>query len=73
MSVSIQGVDKTIKKIWKYNDTLQAELKKVTKDSSRRVVKVARSKVQVKSGILKKAIRAKYFWKEGPASTVFPR
>lgn len=75
MSISkVEGIDKTIKKIWKYNDGVRENLKKVTKDSSRRVVKVASSRVRVgKTGNLKKSIRAKYFWKEGPASTIFPR
>ncbi len=71
----IEGIEKTIKALSKASVQKQKEFESVVKKSTQRVNKYAKANIgnHQKTGNLKNSIKAKYFWKDGPASTVFPR
>ena len=74
MKIRIEGVNETVDRLWKYRDDFFVAAKKITKKAAQMVVKQGRVRApQGPTGNLKASIRAKYFWKDGPAATVMPR
>lgn len=73
VTVTVEGIPETITKMTKYSIELTNAIEKANKTWAKRIVKDARSRVPVKTGGLKKSIKARYFKKDGPAATVFPR
>lgn len=73
MKIEILGVDETIKGLKKISWQKQEQLDKIVKNSAKSIQKKARANVNVRTGNLRKSIKPKYFFKEGPAATVFPR
>lgn len=71
----VQGVEETIKALSKASVQKQKEFETVVKKSTQRVNRYAKANLAShrKTGNLRSSIKAKYFWKDGPASTVFPR
>ena len=71
----ITGIEETIKALSKASVQKQKEFEEVVRSSTKRVNRYAKSNLagRQKTGNLRSSIRAKYFWKDGPASTVFPR
>lgn len=71
----IEGIEETIRAISKANFQKQKEFEVVVKKSTQRVNRYAKSNLSghQRTGNLRSSIKAKYFWKDGPASTVFPR
>ena len=71
----VQGVEETIRALSKASVQKQKEFEVVVRKSTQRVNRYAKANVSnhQKTGNLRNSIRAKYFFKDGPASTVFPR
>jgi hypothetical protein len=72
-TVTVEGISQTIAELTKYNVQLTKDIEALNKTWAKAVINVARSKVLQDTGGLKRSIKAKYFKKDGPAATVFPR
>jgi hypothetical protein len=72
--IRVEGVNKTVDKLWKYSKDFFEAASKITKTVARMVVKEGKSRAPIgPKGNLRKSIKAKYFLKDGPAATVMPR
>lgn len=71
----VQGIEETIRALSKASLQKQKEFEIVVRKSTQRINRYAKSNISGhrKTGNLRGSIKAKYFWKDGPASTVFPR
>lgn len=71
---SVEGIDKTIKAIAKYNIAFYNSSDRIVRRYTRQSVSRAKATAPVATGNLKASIKARYFkMYQGPASTVFPR
>ncbi len=74
LGVTIEGKSKTISKLWKYSISFTEAATVITRNAAKMVVDIGRILApEGPTGNLKKSIKAKYFWKLGPAATVMPR
>lgn len=72
--ITVLGCKKTVEKLWKYSQNFFIEATRITKESAKMVETEGKARAPVgKTGNLRKSIKAKYFFKDGPAATVFPR
>jgi hypothetical protein len=72
--IIVEGVNKTVDKLWKYSKDFFEAASKITKTAAKMVVKEGKSRAPIgPKGNLRKSIKAKYFLKDGPAATVMPR
>jgi len=68
------GCKDTVDKLWKYSENFFKAATRITKDAAKMVVTEGKARAPVgKTGNLRKSIKAKYFFKDGPAATVMPR
>ena len=75
-TVTVTGVDSTVKKMWKYHHGFYEAARKITRTASKKVENEYKAVVPVgKTGHLKRSIKAKNIFNRGngPASTVMPR
>lgn len=73
VTLEVDGIEPTIAELTKYNIQLTKDIDGANHRWARKVVSKARSLVPKRTQTLKKSIKAKYFNKDGPAATVFPR
>ncbi len=74
--VIVEGIDKTVEKMWKYNLDFYNRARKITQQASKTVEQEFRARAPVgKTGNLRNSIKAKNILNrgEGPAYTVMPR
>lgn len=73
INVELQNIEQTLKKMALYSAEKEKEIDKLVKKHAKEVVKRAVANVPVKTGNLRDSIKAKYFRRQGPSATVFPR
>lgn len=73
MSIEIKGIPETIRAMTQYNSVLYSAIDKLNHTTAKKIVKDAKTRVPIKTGGLKRSIKARYFRQEGPAATVYPR
>lgn len=70
----IEGIEETIRLLANASYEKRVAFESIVRKSARRVTTKAKSNAPVgPTGNLKGSIKAKYFFKDGPAATVFPR
>lgn len=74
IKVTVENIEKTLRKLAKYSAGKEKEFNTVVQKYSKMIAKKAKSNIKHNvTGNLKASIKTKYFKKQGPAATVFPR
>ena len=73
MSIEVEGVDVTIRKLSQYSIEREKEFDGIVRKTAKEIAVQSRINAPVRTGKLRDSIKPKYFTKEGPAATVFPR